>query len=70
MTRRSVGVRVFSYLIDVSMIAVDHVGGHELMEDSRHDLDANEASDEATHHHKAGGLIGPPIFFQVFFRFR
>lgn len=53
--------------IVVAMVAVDDVGGHKLVDDSRDDLDANEACGKEAHHDKASSLIGPTLLLKVFF---
>lgn len=53
--------------IVMAMVAVDNVGGHKLVDDSRDGLDANEAYSKEAHHDKAGSLVGPTLLLKVFF---
>lgn len=53
----------------MAMIAVDDVGGHELVDESRDGLDANETSGKEGHHDEASSLVGPALLLEVFFRF-
>jgi hypothetical protein len=47
------------------MIAVDDVGRHELVEQSRHGLNADKAGAEAADDKKACGLVGPVVALKV-----
>lgn len=49
----------------MSMIAVNNMRGHMLMQDTRDRLNAEEATDETAHHQYAGGLIAPVLTFEV-----
>lgn len=53
--------------IVVAMVAVDDMGGHKLVDDSRDNLDANEACSKEAHHDETGSLIGPTLLLKVFF---
>lgn len=52
--------------IVVAMVAVDDVGRHELVDDSRDNLDANEANGKEAHHDKTSSLVGPTLLLKVF----
>lgn len=64
---RVVGMAIVRGSIVVAMVAVDDVGGHKLVDDSRDDLDANKACGKEAHHNKASSLIGPTLLLKVFF---
>lgn len=51
----------------MGMIAVDDVGRHELVEKSRHSLDAEESQGEEEHHDQASSLVRPTLLFKVLF---
>lgn len=54
--------------LGVGVVAVDDVRGHELVQQSGHDLDADEAADETAHHGEAGCLLAEPALQQVALR--
>jgi hypothetical protein len=49
----------------MSVVAVDDVGRHELVENSRNGLNADEAPGEAGDYEQAGRLIGPSCVLEV-----
>jgi hypothetical protein len=51
------------------MVAIDNVRGHELVQDSRHDLNTDEPTNKAAHHDESSSLIRPVIVGEVAFRF-
>lgn len=52
--------------IVVAVVAVDDVGRHKLVDNSRDNLDANEACGKEAHHDKTSSLIGPALLLKVF----
>lgn len=54
-------------IIVVAMVAVDDVGGHKLVDESRDNLDANEACGKEAHHEKTSSLVCPALLLEVFF---
>lgn len=51
----------------MAMVAVDDVGRHKLVDESRDNLDANEACGKEAHHDKTSSLVGPTLLLKVFF---
>jgi hypothetical protein len=49
------------------MVAVNDVGGHKSVNESRDNLDANEAYGKEAHHDKTSSLVCPTLLLKVFF---
>lgn len=61
-------VMVMAQRLLVRMVAIDDMGGHVLMQETRHGLDSQESANEAAHHGEAGRLIVPLLTLKVVFR--
>jgi hypothetical protein len=53
-------------ILIMGMVALDDVGRHELVKQSRNTLDTNETPNETNHHGQTGRLLGPFGLFKVF----
>lgn len=65
----AVGVKcvaaVLGSVLVVRVVAVDHVRGHEAVDDAGHNLDAHKADSKGGHHQEASPLPGDAIGNEV-----
>lgn len=61
----SVGVVILGNVVVMSMIAVNDMRGHKLVEESRDHLDTDEPTNKAGHKYEPGWLVGEATLLKV-----